>query len=57
VFLLLQQGATPAELRVGGIVAVDMSATAAYLQMLDTLREAGVLTAEEHATKRAALGG
>jgi hypothetical protein len=56
VFILLRQGAVPAELRLGGILAVDVASASAHLAMLATLRDAGVLTAEEYAEKAAALG-
>jgi hypothetical protein len=56
VFILLRQGAIPAELRFGGIRAVDVTGPSAHLAMLAALRDAGVLTAEEYAEKVAALG-
>jgi len=56
VFILLRQGAIPAELRVGGILAVDVSSLSTHLAMLAALRDAGVLTAEEYAEKVARLG-
>jgi hypothetical protein len=56
VFVLLHQGTKPAELRVGGIVAVDVSASGTHLAMLAQLRDAGILTPEEYAAKSALLG-
>jgi hypothetical protein len=55
IFVLLRQGTQPAELKVGGVVAVDTSGTATLLAMLAQLRDAGVLTAEEYAAKSATL--
>ena len=51
VFVLLRQGAVPAELRVGG--APDR---AAHRRMLRELRDAGLLTEDEFAAKQALLG-
>lgn len=56
VFVLLRQGAIPAELRLGGIRAVDVAGPATHLAMLAALRDAGVLTPEEYAAKVAAMG-
>jgi hypothetical protein len=56
VFILLRQGAVPAELRLGGILAVDSAGAATHLAMLAALRDARVLTADEYAEKVAALG-
>jgi hypothetical protein len=56
VFILLRQGAVPAELRVGGIRAVDVAGPSTHLAMLAALRDAGVLTAQEYAEKVATLG-
>jgi len=56
VFILLRQGAVPAELRYGGIAAIDVTGPAAHLAMLAALRDAGILTAEEYAVKVATLG-
>lgn len=56
VFILLRQGAIPAELRLGGVLAVDGAGPSAHLAMLAALRDAGVLTAEEYTQKVAALG-
>jgi hypothetical protein len=55
ILALLTQGARPAVLKFGGVVAVDASSTATLLAMLDQLRDAGVLTAEEYSTKAAVL--
>ena len=55
-FLLLQQGTIPAELRVGGVVAVSSPNGFIHLRMLEELRDAGVLTSEEFAAKRRLLG-
>ena len=52
-FLLLQQGTIPVELRLGGVVAVGPSSGLIHLRMLEELRNAGILTAEEFAAKRA----
>jgi hypothetical protein len=56
VFVLLRQGAVPAELRLGGILAVDVTGPSTHLAMLAALRDAGVLTAEEYVEKVATLG-
>jgi len=56
VFVLLRQGAIPAELRFGGVLAVDAAGPSAHLEMLAALRDAGILTPEEYAEKAAALG-
>lgn len=56
VFVLLRQGAIPAEIRLGGIPAVDVTGPSAHLAMLAALRDAGVLTAEEYAEKVARVG-
>jgi hypothetical protein len=56
VFVLLQQGGVPAELRIGGIVAVGAPNHRARLRMLEELRDAGLLTADEFAAKSAMLG-
>lgn len=55
IFALLSQGARPAELKLGGVVAVDASNAPTLLAMLAQLRDAGVLTAEEYSVKAAAL--
>ncbi|HYM71731.1 MAG TPA: hypothetical protein VET89_02030 [Stellaceae bacterium] len=55
IVILLQQGAAPGELRVGGIVAVGPSGAAAHLRMLQELRDAGLLTQDELIAKRALL--
>ena len=51
-FLLLQQDTEPAELRLGGVLAVAASSGPAHLRMLEELRDAGILTPEEFAAKR-----
>jgi predicted component of type VI protein secretion system len=51
-FVLLQQGTVPVELRFGSMSAFTPSAGAVQLRMLEELREAGILTAEEFAAKR-----
>jgi hypothetical protein len=56
VVVLLQQGAAPMELRVGGMVAVGAPGRAAQLRMLQELRDAGILTEDEFAAKQALLG-
>jgi len=56
VFVLLRQGAVPAELRVGGIPAVGAPNRAAHRRMLRELRDAGILTEDEFAAKQALLG-
>ena len=55
VFVLLQQGGAPAELRFGGGFAVGAPNRAAHLRMLTELRDAGLLTEDEFAAKRALL--
>jgi hypothetical protein len=55
VFVLLRQGAIPAELRLGGILAVGVAGASTHLAMLAALRDAGILTAEEYAEKVAGL--
>ena len=51
-FLLLQQGTVPIELRLGGVVAVASANGLGHLRMLEALRDAGILSADEFATKR-----
>jgi hypothetical protein len=51
-FLLLQQGTLPVELRLGGILAVAASGGRVRLRMLEELRDAGILSADEFAAKR-----
>jgi hypothetical protein len=51
-FLLLQQGTVPIELRLGGVVAVASADGLVHLRMLEALRDAGILSADEFATKR-----
>jgi hypothetical protein len=55
VFVLLRQGGVPAELSIGGVVAIGAPNRAAHLRMLEELRDAGLLTADEFAAKRALL--
>jgi hypothetical protein len=52
-FVLLQQGTLPVELRFGSVTAFAMSSGAIQLRMLEELRDAGILTPEEFAAKRA----
>ncbi len=55
--LLLQQGTIPVELRFGGVVAVAASPGGIiHLRMLEELRDAGILTADEFAAKRLLVG-
>ena len=56
VFVLLRQGGVPAALTIGGVVAVGAPNQTAHLRMLEELRDAGLLTADEFAAKRALLG-
>jgi hypothetical protein len=56
VFVLLQQGGVPAELQIGGIVAIGARDRRSHLRMLEELRDAGLLTADEFAAKAAMLG-
>ena len=51
-FLLLHQGTVPVELRLGGVVAVAPADGLVHLRMLEALRDAGILSADEFATKR-----
>jgi len=51
-FLLLQQGTAPVALRLGGISLVAPQDSLAHLRMLEELRDAGILTADEFAAKR-----
>jgi len=51
-FLLLQQGTLPTELRLGGVVAVAAPGALVHLHMLEELRDAGILSADEFAAKR-----
>jgi hypothetical protein len=51
-FLLLQQGTVPIELRFGGVVAVAPPSGRIHLRMLEELRDAGILSADEFAAKR-----
>ena len=55
VFVLLQQGGVPTELRVGGIAAVGAPSRVGHLRMLEELRDAGLLTEDEFTAKRALL--
>lgn len=54
-FVALQQGGIPAEVRILGVVAVGAPGRTAYLHMLIELRDAGLLTEDEFAAKRALL--
>ena len=54
-FVLLQQGGVLAEITIAGIVAIGAPSRAAHLRMLEELRDAGLLTEEEFAAKRALL--
>ena len=56
VFVLLRQGGVPAELMIGGVVVIGAPSRTAHLRMLEELRDAGLLTADEFAAKRALLG-
>ena len=51
-FLLLQQGTTPVELRLGGLLTVAAPSGVLHLRMLEELRDAGILTPDEFAAKR-----
>lgn len=51
-FLLLQQGTIPVELRLGGVLIVAASHGLIHLHMLEELRDAGILSADEFAAKR-----
>jgi hypothetical protein len=51
-FLLLQQGTLPVELRLGGVLAVASPGGGIHLRMLEELRDAGILSADEFAAKR-----
>jgi hypothetical protein len=55
-FLLLQQGTVPVELRLGGVLAVGSPGRVVHLRMLEELRDAGILTADEFAAKRLLAG-
>ena len=52
-FVLLQQGTIPVELRFGSMSAFTASSGLIQLRMLEELRDAGILTPEEFAAKRA----
>jgi hypothetical protein len=54
-FVLLQQGTVPVAVRFGTMSAFNASPGAAQLRMLEELRNAGILTAEEFAAKRALI--
>ena len=51
-FVLLQQGASPVELRLGGVLVVAESSRRAHLRMLVELRDAGILSPDEYAAKQ-----
>ena len=55
VFVLLRQGGVPAALTIGGVVAVGAPNHTAHRRMLEELRDAGLLTEDEFAAKRALL--
>ena len=55
VFVLLQQGAVPIELRLAGVLAVAAPIKTNHLRMLEELRDAGILSADEFAAKRMLL--
>jgi len=55
-FLLLQQGTVPIELRLGGIVVVASPGGHLHLRMLEELRDAGILSADEFAAKQTMVG-
>jgi putative oligomerization/nucleic acid binding protein len=55
-FLLLHQGTIPIEVRFGRVIAIASPSGLIHLRMLEELRDAGVLTQDEFAAKRAALG-
>ena len=55
VFVLLRQGGVPAELTIGGMIAVGGRNGKTHLRMLEELRDAGLLTADEFTAKRALL--
>ena len=55
-FLLLQQGTVPVELRFGGVVAVAPANGLVHLRMLEALRDAGILSADEFAAKQTLVG-
>lgn len=52
VFLLLQQGTVPVALPVGRVLIVAAPGRLIYLRMLEELRAAGILSADEFAAKR-----
>jgi hypothetical protein len=51
-FVLLQQGTNPAELQLGGVIAVAAPTRRIHLRMLEELRDAGILSPDEFAAKR-----
>ncbi len=51
-FVLLQQGTNPVELRLGGVPVVGPPGRRVHLRMLEELRDAGILSADEFAAKR-----
>ena len=51
-FVLLQQGTNPIELRLGGVLVVALPGRRIHLRMLEELRDAGILSADEFAAKR-----
>ena len=55
--LLLHQEIIPVELRIGGVLAVAAAPSRpVHLRMLEELRDAGILTADEFAAKRILVG-
>lgn len=52
VFLLLQQGGSPSELRFGGVLAVTPRSAPTQLRMLKELHDAGILRDAEYAEAR-----
>jgi hypothetical protein len=52
-FMLLHQGTMPVELRLGRVVAVASPSGLIHLRMLEELHDAGILSSEEFAAKRA----
>jgi hypothetical protein len=55
-FLLLQQGTVPIELRFGRVVAVASPSGLIHLRMLQELRDAGIVTADEFEVMRSRIG-
>jgi hypothetical protein len=55
-FVLLHQGAAPAEIRLAGVATITASPAAELLVMLARLRDAGILSTEEFAEKCDRIG-